>query len=94
MKERTCIVCRKKGDRSSFFRIGRDKDGGLFIGSGGRGAYICRSESCLSQALKKPRIGYYLKTKQDAELECRLISALLERLGADDAPAGRPKMPE
>ena len=81
MRERCCIVCKSKGLQNTFFRIGKDENGELFAGQGGRGAYICRSRECLMKAYRKPRLAYYLKAgRQDADKERRIISALLETL--------------
>lgn len=55
---RTCIVCRKKGDKSDFIRIVRDKNDNIIVDSDGkacgRGCYICASDECLDK-LKKTR---------------------------------------
>lgn len=60
-KTRTCAGCGKKSDKAEFIRIGRDKDGNVSLTEGGRGAYICKSTSCLNKAIKKKRIAHILR---------------------------------
>lgn len=56
--ERTCIACRKKGNKSLFFKIVMNKNGDVEIESDvkleGRGAYICKNEEC-AKICKKNR---------------------------------------
>lgn len=53
--ERTCIVCRKKNAKATFFRLYKLEDGsfGADIEQTleGRGMYVCKTDSCLSQLL-------------------------------------------
>ena len=53
---RTCIGCRKKGNKYSLIRIANSKENGLVIDlnqkAQGRGAYICKKEECLNRVLK------------------------------------------
>ncbi len=86
MRERTCIVCKTKGPQQSFFRIGKKADGSLQTGSGGRGAYICRSRSCITKAMQKPRLAMFLRTKPDEEAEQQLLSSLLRELPETPEP--------
>ena len=86
MRERTCIVCKTKGPQQSFFRIGRMPDGSLQAGSGGRGAYICRSRGCITRAIQKPRLAAFLRTKPDEEAEKRLLGSLLCQLPENSEP--------
>ncbi len=54
--ERTCIVCRKKGDKSNFVKFVKNKNGKVLMQKDvllfGRGAYICNNETCLAKAKK------------------------------------------
>lgn len=63
--ERTCIVCRKKREKSSLLRIIRS-DAGIetdFTGNrNGRGAYVCRNKACISR-LSAKALNHALKTK-------------------------------
>ncbi|OGQ59757.1 MAG: hypothetical protein A3J24_05480 [Deltaproteobacteria bacterium RIFCSPLOWO2_02_FULL_53_8] len=54
--QRTCVGCRAKKDKAGLLRLVM-QDGALVPDVGGvlhgRGAYLCRSEACLKEALKK-----------------------------------------
>ena len=56
--ERTCIACRKKGNKSLFLKVVLNKNGIAHLESDakldGRGAYICKNETC-ALACKKSR---------------------------------------
>ena len=60
-KTRTCVCCGRKSDKSEFIRVGKSTDGNVSLTEGGRGAYICKSASCLEKAIKKKRIAYVLR---------------------------------
>lgn len=57
IKQRMCVVCRKRGIKEEFLRIVKNNAGDLFIDetykAPGRGAYICRNKECIGNALKK-----------------------------------------
>lgn len=57
-RERTCIACRKTGDKRGFLRIAKLPDGRIVFdetGRGaGRGAYAC-SAACFVEAVRKNR---------------------------------------
>lgn len=49
---RTCIVCGTKQEKKRLIRLFRDAGGHLVKDDGkrqGRGAYVCRRESCLTK---------------------------------------------
>ena len=56
--ERTCIACRKKGDKSLFVKVVLSKNGEVGVERNtkllGRGAYICKTKEC-ALACKKNR---------------------------------------
>jgi uncharacterized protein len=63
---RTCCGCRKKKSKKScFIRFYAGPGGELKVDErqdqGGRGAYICRNESCFESALKKKAFYWTLK---------------------------------
>ncbi len=64
--ERTCIVCRKKGDKSNFLKIVKNKSGEILVEQSekleGRGAYICKNESCLNSLKKTKALSRVFKT--------------------------------
>ncbi len=64
--ERTCIVCRKKGNKSEFIKIVRNKSGDIAVERDkkldGRGAYICKNEECLAKCVKTKALNRVFKT--------------------------------
>ncbi len=54
---RKCVACNEMKDKRELFRVVRDKDGQVFLDStgkaNGRGAYVCRQNSCIETAFKK-----------------------------------------
>ena len=56
---RTCIACRQAKDKRELIRIVKNKEGEIKLDptgkSSGRGAYVCKCESCF-QLLKKKRL--------------------------------------
>ncbi len=74
--ERTCIVCRKKGDKKGFIRIVKNKDGIFLDKSGkiaGRGAYICDSADCLAKCKKTKALNRAFKQEISEETYLNLI---------------------
>ena len=59
---RTCVGCRRVRPQAELLRLVRDAEG--FVEpdprrrGGGRGAYLCRSESCVDEALRRGRWGH------------------------------------
>ena len=55
MPERTCVSCRKKGEKEDFFRIS-DKEGNYVFDKEmkiqSRGFYVCKSPSCIEKLSK------------------------------------------
>ena len=56
---RTCLGCRRPRPQAELMRIVRTADGGveadLHRRAGGRGAYLCRREACLSECVRRGR---------------------------------------
>ena len=54
---RTCIACRKSGDKNGFLRIVKRSDGEIFLDfegkSEGRGAYVCDNVDCIKKLTEK-----------------------------------------
>ena len=74
--ERKCTGCGEHFPKSSLIRVLRSPSGEIFIDktgkASGRGAYICKSTSCLKKAIKSSRI--------ERSLECSLPKGLYEIL--------------
>ena len=69
-RQRTCIGCKAKAEKSRLLRIVACKDGSVrFDASGkgaGRGAYVC-SAACLEDAIAKGALQRSLRVKPSAE---------------------------
>ncbi|MBE7012824.1 MAG: YlxR family protein [Ruminococcaceae bacterium] len=66
---RTCAGCGKKQLKNNLLRIGLTENNTVVLGSSsGRGAYICKSDTCLKAALKKKRFNYILRSSVPAEI--------------------------
>ena len=62
---RSCVTCRSATGKRDLLRIVRATDGTVKIDptgkASGRGAYVCRSEECISGAAKKKRLDRALR---------------------------------
>ena len=65
--QRTCIVCRKKGEKENFLKIVRNKDGTIAIETDkkldGRGAYVCKNIECAKKCQKTKALNRVFKTE-------------------------------
>ena len=55
MPERTCVSCRKKGEKENFFRISEKEGNYVFdkeMKRQSRGFYVCKSPSCIEKLSK------------------------------------------
>ncbi len=77
---RTCVVCRNQKEKSELVRIVKAKDGRIFVDDGGRaegrGAYVCKCESCMTDALKKKALNRVFKTQIPQETYDALYAAV------------------
>ena len=54
---RRCVACKKVLDRKNFIKVTRDFQNGVVLAGGmGRSAYLCPTESCFEEALKRKRL--------------------------------------
>jgi predicted RNA-binding protein YlxR (DUF448 family) len=57
---RTCVACRQTGAKSGLVRVVRTPQGEVRLDPsgklGGRGAYLCRREACVEQALRQKKL--------------------------------------
>ncbi|WP_287129737.1 YlxR family protein [Candidatus Cyanaurora vandensis] len=87
IQTRSCLACRRKDGRESFWRVVRvwpshqvQLDWGM-----GRSAYLCPTLPCLKQAQRKDRLSKVLKARVPTEV----YNALWMRLGVSNTtPAG------
>ena len=63
--ERTCVVCRTKGDKSLFVKVVLNKNGEAMIERDkkldGRGAYVCKNENCAKICKSKKSLNRVFK---------------------------------
>ncbi|MDQ3928317.1 MAG: YlxR family protein [Chloroflexota bacterium] len=69
--QRTCVACRTTGAKRGLVRVVRTVGGTVEVDEtgkkAGRGAYLCREQSCWDKALKGKVLEYALKTAITAE---------------------------
>ena len=74
---RMCVACRKVGDKNSFLRVIKNKDGVIAVdttGKGeGRGAYVCKATECQQKAIKQKQFNRAFK--------CEVPSSVYNELG-------------
>ena len=73
---RKCVGCNESFEKKTLIRIVRSPEGEVsldFVGKkSGRGAYICRSVSCLKKAMKSKRL--------ERNLDCVIPNEVYEKL--------------
>lgn len=79
MKEtkRMCISCKEMKNKSELIRIVKNNDEILIDKSGkldGRGAYICKCESCIKKAEKTKALSRAFKMQIDNEIYSKLLN--------------------
>ena len=85
---RTCIGCRGKFVKSDLLRFVRDATGSLRADSTGkspgRGGYVCRTEACISAALKVKKINAHLRVSLPTPALNEFKQALLELVSQEN----------
>jgi uncharacterized protein len=75
---RTCIACRKTGNKREFIRLFCLPDGPVEVDSSGkktgRGSYLCADVKCWEEAVKTGKIEHALRTKLTAENKEKLVN--------------------
>lgn len=80
--ERTCIVCRTKGDKFAFIRIVKTANGIVLDKTGkvaGRGAYICNSADCLQKCQKTRALNRAFKQEVSEQTYNQLMDSFYEQ---------------
>ena len=79
---RKCTGCGERFLKNTLVRIVKTPSGDIVLDTtgkvSGRGAYICKSSSCLRKAIKSRRIDASLKTKIPEEIYLRLEEEIKE----------------
>lgn len=81
--QRTCIACRRVGDKRDLVRVVRTPSAGVQVDltgkQNGRGAYLCRARTCWDKALRGASLARALKTNLTEE-EAALLQAFAATL--------------
>ncbi len=76
--ERTCISCRKKGDKSCFLKVVLSKNCEIYIEKDtilqGRGAYICKDNDCIEKCVKTKALNRAFKKNLPNRIYEELLS--------------------
>ena len=70
--QRKCIVCGELKDKNDLLRIVKNKEEGILIDESGkvngRGAYVCKDESCIKALKKSNKLNQAFKMKIDDDI--------------------------
>ena len=75
---RKCIGCQESKAKKDLVRVVKPKDGDPTGKSNGRGAYICRSLSCLKKARKSKGLDRSFKTSISEEVYDALEKEMMD----------------
>jgi predicted RNA-binding protein YlxR (DUF448 family) len=80
--QRMCTGCMEMKPKKELIRVVRSKEGEVSIDltgkKPGRGAYICKSEECLTKAVKTSRLQKNLEVKISDEIYNRLKEEIVD----------------
>ena len=70
--ERTCMACNEQKEKQELLRIVKSKEGIIEVDltgkKSGRGAYICKNETCLDKLIKSKRLERVFEKEISPEL--------------------------
>lgn len=77
---RMCVGCREMKPKRELVRVVRAPDGTVSLDpvgkKPGRGAYVCKSEVCLSRAIKQKQLERQLEVQLTEEIAAQLRQAV------------------
>ncbi len=80
-KLRMCIACRQMKDKRDLLRIVKDKEGNISVDlsgkKNGRGAYICKDETCLEKLKKQKSLNKAFKTNVSEDVYNEIREVIL-----------------
>lgn len=91
--ERTCVACHVQRPKRALLRVVHTPAGEVVVDEtgkqNGRGAYLCRQQSCWEKALKQGSLNRALRTTLSAETSANLraFAATLPPVLPDEAAA-------
>ena len=68
---RMCCVCRLRRPKDELIKVVKNKNGEFCIANGhteGRGAYVCKDEKCIENAIKKRAFNRSFKCEVNNEI--------------------------
>lgn len=75
---RTCVACRRAGDKRTLVRLVRTADGAVVVDptgrAPGRGAYLCAERPCWERAVQRRVLHHALRTTLDPENQAELLT--------------------
>lgn len=78
---RMCVVCRQMHDKRDLLRIVKDKEDNISIDKtgkqNGRGAYVCKSEECISKLIRQKTLNKVFKMNIGEEIYKKLGEEIL-----------------
>lgn len=78
--ERMCVVCKEMFLKKDLWRIVKNKEGEIFIDethkANGRGAYLCKKDSCIETCFRKKFLNKAFKMEINAEVYEALINSI------------------
>ena len=78
--QRMCVACRTMKAKRELIRVVLGQDGTVTLDATGkkpgRGAYVCRSRTCIAQAVRAHRLDHALKTAVGADVIDQLIKEM------------------
>jgi predicted RNA-binding protein YlxR (DUF448 family) len=79
--QRTCIGCREVKSKRELIRVVRTPEGKVIVDptgkANGRGAYLCKNDSCWQRSLSKGQLARVLKLTLSQE-EIAMLESLLK----------------
>jgi len=89
--QRSCVACRRVGDKRDLVRIVRTPEGRVALDLKGkvpgRGAYVCRNRNCWLQARNRGAIGRALSVTPCAD-DLAAIDTFFEQLSDEHGTEG------
>lgn len=86
---RQCVACRQQKEKPQLARITRTPDGGIVYDPkgkvSGRGAYLCKSASCLEKAIKSRALARAL----DCEIPAEVYDTLRKQFAEEEVADGK-----
>ena len=90
---RMCVGCRASKPKRELIRVVRAPDGSLSMDpvgkKPGRGAYVCRQESCLMRAIKQKQLERQLEVRMTEEVAAALQYELAHLPAAEPEADGQ-----